>query len=108
VGARYLFEIIFGAHILQKGQDGLFELLGKIDAERTVGIVQDAEAGAHMVGVLDQQAIGCQLVNVRIIRFLRGACRLDLDWDHLLSLPDQIIGPASQAKVWIVEGGFDG
>jgi hypothetical protein len=80
--------MILGADILQKGQDSRFELLGKIDAKGTVGIVQDAVERPYMVGMFHQETIGCELVNVRVVGFLRGARGFDLDRDYLLSLPD--------------------
>jgi hypothetical protein len=54
--------------------------------------------------MFDQKAIGCQLVNVCVIGLLGCASSFDLYRDYLLSLLDQIIWPARQAQIGIVEG----
>ncbi len=99
--------MLVAAHVSQYIQQRRLELRRVIHSEITVGIMDNAIRRTFAIRLLDQQAVSRQLEDVRIVGCLWRTPGLDLHWDDLAVLLEQVIRLAGKLQKTVVERLFD-
>lgn len=107
MGAIHFGTILVAADFGQQVEQGRFERGGVIYGEGAGGVVDDSVGRTFVVGFLDQQAVGGQLVDVRIVWGFGCASRFDFDGDDLSLLLHEVIGFAGEPEFGVEERLFE-
>lgn len=81
---------------IEKQPDLILQSEREIDLISAVGVMNDPMCRANAKMLVDQQAIGRQLVDMSIQWSAGSTGRFDLYWDDLLALANQVIRFAGQ------------